>query len=136
MNTPKEYLAPAAPERPRLLSVPTMLFPDAYVWMIFFATLDVILTALVLTFGGDESRGGAEEINPIARLIIDHWQMAGAMAFKFALIVLAIVLCELTGRRGLAAGRRLAWTCVLISAFPVLWSLALLVTHRATLFGS
>jgi len=113
-----------------------MLYPDAYVWMIFFATLDVILTALVLTYGGDVAGASAEEINPIARLIIDHWQMAGAMAFKFALVILSIVLCEFVGRRGSAAGRRLAWTCVLISAFPVLWSLALLVTNRMALFGS
>jgi hypothetical protein len=132
MDSQQHHAVPNAQARPRWFSIPAMLYPDAYVWMVFFATLDVILTALVLAFGGDDEGRRAEEINPIARAIIEHWEMAGAMAFKFALILLAIVLCEVVGRKGESAGRRLAWTCVFISAVPVLWSLALLATHRLT----
>lgn len=136
MNTPRNVAASASPTSTRWFSIPAMLCPDAYVWMIFLATLDVILTALVLSFGGDVNGASAEEINPIARLIIDHWQMAGAMAFKFALVLLAIVLCEIVARRRPAVGKRLAWTCVLLSAVPVVWSLALLVTNRVAFFGA
>ncbi len=130
MHQTSRDIEPLQTMRQRMFALPPMLFPDAYVWMIFFATLDVILTALVLTFDGDGHVDTTREIKPIARAIIEHWQMAGAMVFKYALVLLAIVICEIVGRNKKPTGRRLAWTCVLISAFPVVWSMAILMAHR------
>jgi hypothetical protein len=132
MNQTGRESDPLQTMRHKMFAVPPMLYPDAYVWMIFFATLDVILTALVLTFDGAGHVDSAREINPVARAIIEHWQMAGAMIFKYALVMLAIVICETVGRNKPTTGVRLAWTCVLISAFPVVWSLTILLMHRLT----
>jgi hypothetical protein len=118
--------------------MPPMLYPNPYVWMLFFSTMDVILTALILRYGGEPSgphRVDADlEINPVARLVIESWGMPGASAFKFALVMLVVVLCEVIGRKQPGTGRRLAWLAVVISAFPVVWSLLLLFSHRMTFF--
>lgn len=99
-----------------------MLYQQLYVWAVFLSAMDVMLTWLILSRSGDE-------VNPLARLVIGEWGMAGASAFKFALVMFAIVACELVGRRRHATGRRLAMACVLINALPVTWSLVLLATH-------
>ena len=74
-------------------------YPNQYVWLVFFSALDVILTGLMLAMGGSE-------VNPVALQVIDHWGLPGAMAFKFALTLLAIVMCELVGRRDDVTGRK------------------------------
>ena len=54
-----------------------MLFQQLYVWTVFMAAMDVMLTWVILSRTGDE-------VNPLARLVIVEWGMAGACAFKFA----------------------------------------------------
>lgn len=105
-----------------------MLFEQAYLWTILLASLDVMLTWLLL------SRAG-EEVNPIARAVIAHWGMAGASAFKFALVLFAIVACEVVGRRRRETGWRLALLCVLFNALPVAWSTGLIIAHSEHVFG-
>ena len=105
-----------------------MLFQQLYVWTVFMAAMDVMLTWVILSRTGDE-------VNPLARLVIVEWGMAGACAFKFALVLFAIVACELVGRRRHATGRRLAVACVALNAVPVAWSLVLLSMHWAHLRG-
>lgn len=110
-----------------LLSLPPMLFENAYVWTVFLSAMDVILTWLIIFwFGG-------EEINGIAEGVIEHWGMAGAAVFKFCLILFAIVLCEIVGRARRASGQFLAYAMIIISAFPVVWSLTLLLLNQETL---
>ncbi|MFO0827925.1 MAG: DUF5658 family protein [Phycisphaerales bacterium] len=111
-----------AVEAPDLLSVPPMRYQSEYVWLIFFASLDIMLTWAIL-------RRGGEEVNPMARLIIEWWGLNGAIAFKFALMLFVIVSCEIAGRRRDRAGLMLARTAVAISAAPVVYSLGLLVDH-------
>jgi len=104
-----------------------MRYPNAYVWLVFFSAMDVMLTWLILDpFGG-------EEVNPIAELIIDTWGWVGAAAFKFALTLFAILMCEATGRLNDAAGRRLSIMLVGVAMIPVVWSLFLLFMNRDTL---
>lgn len=126
--------APPTPQRPGLLSLPEMLFQNAYVWMIFFSAMDVVLTGLILRSGDGVGLDPNREINPVARLVIAHWGMLGASFFKFALVMLVIVIAETIGRMKPLVGRTLAWTAVGISAFPVVWSLTLLTVHRMHLF--
>lgn len=126
--------APPTPQRPGLLSLPEMLFQNAYVWTIFLSAMDVVLTGIILRYGGGPGLDADREINPVARLIIAHWGMLGASFFKFALVLLVIVIAETIGRMKLNAGRTLAWTAVGISAFPVVWSLTLLTIHRMDFF--
>lgn len=115
-------------------SNPAMRYPDQYVWILFFSTMDIILTALILTVGGDAGVDPELEINPLARLVIVDWGMVGAAVFKFCIAVFVIVLCEIVGRRQNRTGRNLAWTCAVISAAPVVWSLALLFVNRLDFF--
>jgi hypothetical protein len=101
---------------------PEMRYQSGYVWLIFFSSLDIMLTWAIL-------RRDGEEVNPIAKQIIAMWGLHGAIVFKFALMLFVIVSCEVIGRRSDRAGRRLVMTAVGISAFPVVYSLALLVDH-------
>lgn len=102
---------------------PEMHFQNAYVWLVFVSSLDIMLTWKIL------DRGGLE-VNPVAKLVIDAWGMHGAIAFKFALMLWVIVVCEILARLRLRAGRFLAYTAVAISASPVAWSLFLLAWHE------
>jgi hypothetical protein len=102
---------------------PEMHFQNAYVWIIFVSSLDIMLTWKIL------DRGGIE-VNPLAALVIDAWGMHGAIAFKFALMMWVIVVCEVLARLRRGAGKFLAVTAVAVSASPVAWSLVLLVLHE------
>ncbi len=112
---------------PRFLAVQPMLFQQMYLWTILLAAMDVVLTWVLLS-------RNAEEVNPVARLVINEWGMAGGSAFKFALVLFAIVVCDVAGRRRRATGWRLAILCVLLNALPVSWSLALMTVHSEHLF--
>ena len=99
-----------------------MLYQQAYVWVIFLAALDVMLTWLILTRQGIE-------VNPVAHMVISDWGMEGATAFKFALVMLALVICEVVGRRRPVTGLLLSVGAALINALPVGWSLTLIITN-------
>ena len=111
------------PDPLRFVHCPEMHFQNAYVWLIFVSSLDIMLTWKIL------DRGGVE-VNPLASLVIDGWGMQGAIAFKFALMMWVIVVCELLARMRRGAGRFLAYAAVIVSASPVLWSLFLITAHE------
>ena len=125
------------PDKPAWRSLPQMRYQNAYVWIVFFSFMDVLLTGVILLFGKDTTI----EINPVARFVIDGWGglgglgMAGASGLKFTLVVLAIVICEVVGRSSDRKGRRLAWVLAIIAAVPVVWSLGLLLMNQAILSG-
>ncbi len=107
-----------------LLSLPPMMFENAYVWTVFFSAMDVILTWMIIFwFEG-------EEINGIAAGVIEHWGMAGATVFKFCLILLTIIICEIVARARYSSGVFLSRVMIAISAFPVVWSLSLLALNQ------
>jgi hypothetical protein len=97
-----------------------MLFPDAYVWFVLLSTLDVCLTAIVLGLGG-------HEVNPLAQMILAEAGIAGMVVYKFLLVVLVIVICEVVGRRRPLTGRWLAHVAVAVSALPVVLAFAQLL---------
>jgi len=97
-----------------------MRYQNAYVWLVFVSALDLFLTMLVLFWWT------GREVNPIADAIIRHMGFGWTIVFKFALIVLVIVICEVVGRRNDRTGRMLAMVAIMISAFPVAYTFALL----------
>jgi hypothetical protein len=106
----------------------TVRYPNAYVWFIFLAALDIMLTYLILhpvLFPRDvtmiDSRG--TEANVLADWFIERWDVPGMVAFKFALVVVVVVLCEVIGRHRDATGRRIAEWAVAVSVIPVLVAL-------------
>ena len=108
--------------QPTMTSLPEMRYQTGYVWFIFFSSLDIMLTWLILSKGG-------EEVNPVAKLIIDSWGLAGAIGFKFALTLFVIVACEIIGRKRDRLGRNLIVFGIAVSASPVCWSLFLLAQN-------
>jgi len=93
---------------------------------IFVGSLDIMLTWVIL-------RNGGEEVNPVAKLVIDDWGLNGAIAFKFALTLFVIVACEAIARVRPTTALILIWFGVLISSFPPIWSVFLLITHAGDL---
>ena len=108
--------------QPKLISLPEMRYQTGYVWFIFVSSLDIILTWVIL-------RKGGVEVNPIAKLVIDSWGLPGAIGFKFALMLFVIIACEIVGRTRDALARKLIILGILISSFPVVWSLTLLLLN-------
>lgn len=125
------------PDRPAWRSLPQMRYQNAYVWIVFFSFMDVLLTWVILLFG----KNTVLEINPVAWFVIEGWGglgglgMAGASGLKFTLVVLAIVICEIVGRSSDRKGRWLAWVLAVIAAVPVVWSLGLLLMNQTILSG-
>jgi hypothetical protein len=114
-----------------------VLYPNAYVWFVFLAAMDVICTYMIMhpalfyqpmpagaviadpdsAILASEPRG--QELNPMAAGIIERYGMPGKVAYKFSLVVLVIVICEIVGRAKFASGKRLAEWAVALTAIPV-----------------
>jgi len=112
--TPSEDVVP-------WLAVPEMRYQNAYVWLVLISFLDILLTFLVLY------EWDGQEVNPIAHAIIVQMGFIWAALFKFAIVVLVIIICETVGRRRDRTGRLLSRATVVISALPVAYTFALLL---------
>jgi hypothetical protein len=95
------------------------LYPNHYVWFVFLSVLDVLLTWLILAASGVEA-------NPVAAAVIDRFGFRGMIVYKFALMVVVIVLCERVGRRNDRAGRRVITLGVAVTSLPIVLSFAML----------
>ena len=89
----------------------------------FFAGMDVMLTWYIL------ERHGGEEVNPVAKQVIDSWGLWGAIGFKFSLLLFVIIACEWIARESFKVAKFLVWFALTISSFPVLYSTTLLIYH-------
>lgn len=124
-SAPDASAAPAAAAAgtlPSFRSLPPLRYPGLYGGFVLVSSLDIVLTWLVLQLGG-------REVNPLAAAVIAHWGLGGAIAFKFSLMLMVIVLCEVIGRNRDATARRLAWWSVGVSAAAPAYTLALLGYH-------
>lgn len=112
---PADTTAAAADNAP--LGAAHVLYPQAYVWYVFLAALDVMFTYLILhpIFA---DRG--VEMNVLASWVIHRAGLPGMAVYKFALVLIVVTICELVGRRRYQLGRRLAEWCVAISAVPII----------------
>ena len=92
-----------------------VLYPNTYIWLVFLASLDIMMTWIILhpAFGG-------YEVNKLANWVIRAGGLKATILYKFALIVVVISICELVGRRRRRTGRRLAVFCVALQCIPVL----------------
>jgi len=101
-------------------------YPDHYLWFVLFSSLDIMLTWIILHMGGSE-------VNPIAKRVIELWDLPGAIGFKFGLMILVLFVCEYVGTHRDSLGRYLVMTAVIISAVPVTYSFVLLAFHTPQL---
>jgi hypothetical protein len=90
-----------------------VLYPDVYVWYVLLASLDIMLTWVVLHLGG-------REVNTVADWVIDRWGAPGIVSYKFGLVMLVVGICEFVGRRNGRTGRKLAEWAVAVSSIPVI----------------
>ena len=109
---------------PTWWSQPAMLFPVEYVLFVIMSAMDIVLTWVILQAGG-------RELNPIARWVIEQHGLNGMMAFKFAMVLLVVILCESIARRQMRTGRVVMWVSVLVTGAVVSWSGGLLFGHYA-----
>lgn len=100
-----------------------MRYPNTYVWLLLLSSMDIMLTWVILLFGG-------AEVNPIARWIIDHYGLPGMIIYKFALIVFFISICEIVGTLRDSTGWLLSKFSVVIACVPVCWAMYLLARHN------
>jgi hypothetical protein len=97
-----------------------VLYPTQYVWFVFFSAMDVMMTWIVLWRGG-------REVNHWANVILQRWDLTGLVIFRFALVILIILICETIGRRHRTAGKNLATAAIAITCLPV--ALAFVLLH-------
>lgn len=95
-----------------------VLYPRLYPWYVLLASLDVLLTWIILS-----PRLGGIEINPIAAQVIQAGGMTGATFFKFATVMFVMWACEFVGRRQADSGRRILWVAVCANCAVVFISL-------------
>lgn len=93
-----------------------VLFPDLYVWFVLLASLDIMLTWVILALGG-------REVNVLADWIIRLGKLPGVVIFKFACVMTLIAICEVVGRVRPVLGRPLALWAVAMTALPVIVAL-------------
>jgi hypothetical protein len=100
------------PQRPLLLRAAA--YPSLYTWFVFFSSIDLLFTWLILHSGG-------REVNTIADWIIANFDLPGIVVYKFFLVVFVVTVCEILSRRRYDAGRKLARWAIVLSAFPVVF---------------
>lgn len=96
------------------------LYPNRYVWFVFLSAMDVMMTYVVLRFGGSEA-------NNVAAWILYHWGFIGMIIFKFVLVALVIIICEYVGRRNRSYGRLLIHAGLVLTCLPVVIAFGLLI---------
>ena len=96
-------------------------YPNHYCWLVLVGMLDVMLTAFLLTHL--EGR----EANPLAQWFIDRLDVWGLILLKVVTLVVFIGACEAVGARKPETGRKLAEYAIVISAFPVILALVLVM---------
>jgi hypothetical protein len=89
-----------------------VLYPDLYPWYVLLASLDIMLTWVVLHLGG-------RELNHVADWVLNRWDLPGMVIFKFSLVTLVVVICEVVGHVRGPLGRKLAEWAVAVTAIPV-----------------
>ena len=107
---------------PAAAAIGTVRYPAAYTWLVLVASLDLMLTWVILHEGG-------AEVNRLADRIIDLYGLWGLSAFKFGIVAFVICLCELIGRHRPGSGRFLAVAAVLLNCVPVTVASFLLLTR-------
>jgi len=91
----------------------SVLYPDLYCWYVLAASLDILVTAIVM------AHYGAVEVNGFAAAIIERYDFVGLVPMKYLTVVLVLLICEYVGRQRHVMGLRVAQFAVLISFFPV-----------------
>ncbi len=96
-----------------------VVFPRHYGWLLGLAAMDVIVTWVVLSTGGNE-------LNALARWAIERAGVTGLISIKAATMALVLAICEYVGRRQPKVGLRLAEFALVANSVAVSFGLVYL----------
>ena len=94
--------------------------------LVILSACDLFITYLLLWRGGH-----FYEANPLARWFFDRWNIAGMTAFKFGLVAIIIVLCEIIERHKPRVGRAIVILGCVAALIVSIHGLRLLIGHEA-----
>ena len=93
------------------------------------SALDVFMTRYLITHASTENHMSFVEGNPIARYFLDSWGPGGLTWFKFALVAVVAVICQVIARRKVHVARRLLHFATVMVMGVVIYSVMLMVQH-------
>ena len=99
-----------------------VLYPGCYVWFVFLSAMDLMMTWVILHFGGSEA-------NAVAAGYLNKYGLKGFVIYKFVLVCIIVLICEYVGRRKYRLGRLLAIWSVIVTSSPILIAFYLLVKY-------
>ncbi len=106
-------------------------FESEISWFVLAATLDVVMTFLVLRFSAEgQTRSTFTESNPVARWVLSRWGIQGMVIFKLLMTALVVVIAEVVGTVRPQLARALLWGGTVVIGAVVVYTMRLLVLHR------
>jgi hypothetical protein len=94
---------------------------------ILASTLDAMLTRYLLSVGSSDI--WFVESNPIPRYFLDSWGLDGLTYFKFALVALVTVICQIIARSKIDVARRVLNFASILVMGVVIYSVVLMTQH-------
>jgi hypothetical protein len=108
------------------IQLPPVLYRELGGALVVLALLDILVTWTVLGIGG-------EELNLVARAVVEHAGLPGMVALKAAGILTVLVICEYIGRTRRALGRGVLTCAVVLNGLAVGLGTAVIGTYTVTL---
>ena len=96
---------------------------------IMASTLDVVVTWYLVTRSTADNHTWFVESNPFARYFLDSWGFDGLVFFKFGLVALVSVICQVIARHKVEVARRVLYFATLVVTSVVVYSVVLMVQH-------
>ena len=96
---------------------------------IMASTLDVMVTWYLVTSSTSDHHIQFVESNPFARYFWDSWGADGLVFFKFGLVALVSVICQIIARHKVEVARRVLYFATLMVTSVVVYSVVLMVQH-------
>ncbi|MGE5193970.1 MAG: DUF5658 family protein [Deltaproteobacteria bacterium] len=95
---------------------------------ILASALDAMMTRYLLVSGGSGDKWFVES-NPIPRYFLESWGLDGLTYFKFALVALVSVICQIIARRRVEVARRVLNFASIVVLGVVIYSVVLMARH-------
>ena len=98
-------------------------------FFILASALDVMMTWYLLMHGGSDDRTWFVESNPIPRYFLYSWGFDALVYFKFAIVAVVAVICQIIARSKLEVARRVLNFATVVVTGVVIYSIVLMVRH-------
>jgi|SRR5579872_4568788 len=96
---------------------------------IMASTLDVVMTLYLVAGSTSDHHIRFVESNPFARFFWDTWGPDGLVFFKFGLVALVSVICQIIARHKVELARKVLYFATFMVTSVVVYSVVLMVQH-------